>query len=194
MSTKELLKKIINTPTGIDDLFKIANKKCNVFEYNDLGDFSDIEDLFEEGNSELTDAFDMDLPFDDNSSIILYKTQPDFGHWTMINKNDNGFHFLDSYGDKLDTEQENIDPVFLEESGQNHKYLANLLLGSGKPVYYNHAKLQKLADDVATCGLYCSLYLKFNHMDVDDFAEMIKKLSKKLDMSNDEIIAALSII
>jgi hypothetical protein len=112
----------------------------------------------------------------------------------MLKKIKGGYHFLDSYGKEVDEPLKHSDPNFNNNSGQDRNYLAELLLGSGKDVYYNHNPLQKLDDKIATCGLYCALFLKYNDLTVDDFAKMIKKLSKKHGIPNDTTIALLTLV
>lgn len=192
---KSLVAKIMETPTSPKDLFHIAGKRCNVFEYPEIKSFEDIDDLFKMGNSHIEESYDGDdLPFDKKCAIILYKSSPDFGHWTILKKVGGGYHFLDSYGDIIDSELEHSDKSFNKLIGQDRNYLSKLLLDSGKDVYYNHNPLQKLDDKIATCGLYCALFLKHNDMSVDDFAKMIKKLSKKHDIPNDVTIALLTLV
>jgi frataxin-like iron-binding protein CyaY len=191
---EEIVKKIMSTPTSPKDLFNIAGKRCNVFEYPEIKDFDDIEDLFEAGNSDIESLSDLELPFDKKSAIILYKSSPNFGHWTIIKKVGGAYHFLDSYGDVIDDELKHSDKSFNKLIGQDRNYLSKLLLGSGKDVYYNHNPLQKLDEDIATCGLYCALFLKYNNLKVDDFAKMIKKLSKDNKVSHDVTVALLTLV
>jgi len=191
---ESVIKNIMSTPTSPKDLFNIAEKKCNVYEYPDLDQFDDIEDLFKLGNSDIEAEIELDFPFDKKSAIIMYKSSPNFGHWTIIKKVEDGYHFLDSYGDVIDDELEHSDKAFNKQIGQDRKHLSKLLLASGKDVYYNHNPLQKLDDNIATCGLYCALFLRYNNISVDDFAKMIKKLSKKYDLPNDVVVSILTLI
>jgi len=182
---------LIAEPTSAEDLFKIANKRCNVYVYEDLKNFDDIDELFEKRDDR------DDYKFDDNAAIILYKSEPMFGHWTMVVRDDGDYNYLDSYGGKIDNPLAHVPKKINKELGQDKKYLANLLLkamNGGSNIYYNDAKLQKLDPNVSTCGRYCALYLKYSYMNVDDFAAMIKKLSKRLKMSNDEVITYLSMV
>jgi hypothetical protein len=108
----------------------------------------------------------------------------------MIKKIKKSYQFLDSYGGLVDESLEHSDQSML---GQDKNYLAKLLLDSGKDVYYNHNVLQKNSDKIATCGHYCAMYLKYSDLEVDDFAELIKNLAERHDLSNDVVIAILTI-
>ena len=222
---------IIAEPTSAEDLFRIAGKRCNIYQYSDLKNFNDIDELFEDydGDSEVVEevieeviekGYDSDsssdwdekeeithevttteeieeLPFDNNAAIILYKSEPQYGHWTMVSRNGKVYNYLDSYGDKIDNPLSYVPKSVNKELGQDKKYLARLLLKAvenGGAVYYNNAKLQKLDPNVATCGRYCAAYLKFSDMNVDDFAKMIKKFSKEMHMTNDELVSYLSMV
>lgn len=182
-----MIEEFIKEPASIDDLYKMAGKKCNVHTYADLKNFNDLDDIFHNSDSE----------FEDDSAIILYKSEPTFGHWVMVSKNDDGYNYLDSYGEEIDNPLKYVPDKVNKELGQDKKYLAKLMLKKlegGHDIYYNNAKLQKIDPNVSTCGRYCAMYLKFKHLNVDDFAKMIKKLSKKLDMSTDELITYMSMV
>lgn len=184
---------LLSEPTSAADLFNIAKKRCNVFQYDDLKDFDEMDDLYYEGNSEITNEYpNKDLPFDDNAIILLYKSEPNFGHWTMVTRNGHGYHYLDSYGEPVDKPLDYIEEDFKEESGQDIPYLANLLLDTGRDVYYNSEHLQELNPDISTCGRYCAIFLKYSDMDIDKFSDKIKKMSEKYDISNDELISLLT--
>lgn len=186
----DIIKKIMDTPTTPLDIFKIAGKRCNVYEYPEIMSFGHIDDLFELGNSDIESLCEDDLPFDKKCAIILYKSSDDFGHWCLIKKHKDSYHFLDSYGGQIDESLEHSDKSML---GQDKNYLAKLLADSEKDVYYNHNPLQKLDDKIATCGHYCAMFLKYSDLSVDDFAELIKTLADRHGISNDVAIAILTI-
>lgn len=188
----DIVNKIMETPTTPFDLFRIAKKRCNVYEYPEISNFSNIDELFELGNSDVESMCEDDLPFDNKCAIILYKSSPDFGHWTIIKKLKGGYHFLDSYGEMIDDELEHSDKDFNKIIGQDRKYLSKLLADSDKDVYYNHNPLQKLDEKISTCGQYCAMFLKYNDLSVDDFADLIKTLSERHNLPNDVVIALLT--
>lgn len=184
----DILNKIMDTPTNPIDIYRIAGKRCNIFEYPEIMHFGHIDDLFELGNSDVEAMCDEDLPFDKKCAIILYKSSDDFGHWCLIKKHKDAYHFLDSYGGVVDDSLEHSDKSML---GQDKNYLSKLLLDSEKDVYYNHNPLQN--DKTSTCGHYCAMYLKYSDLSVDDFADLIKTLSERHKMSNDMVISLLTI-
>lgn len=188
----EKIKELLDVPTTPYDMFEIAGKKCNVFTYPEITKFKKYKQLFRRGNSEipfLNDKF-KDYPFDDRFCIILYLTGDRVGHWTCVSYNKTGINFLDSYGDVIDDQLQFVDSSI---TGQNKKYLLNILAKADIPLYYNDIELQKLNKNIATCGRYCALYLKFNHMNIDDFIKILLENSIKYEMTPDELVCALSI-
>jgi len=185
----EEAKELLDKPTAPPDLFKIAGKKCNVFTYPEIARFRKYSQLFKKKNSPFS-TMDDGYAFDDNSCIILYLTGDRTGHWTCVTKNKYGINFLDSYGDVIDDQLKYVDSSII---GQNKKYLLELLAKAKKPIYYNDLKLQKLNTNIATCGRYCALYLKYNYMSVDDFMNTLLKKAREYDVSPDLLVCMLSV-
>ena len=188
------IKKLVSKPTSPKDLYLIAGGKFNIFRYSDINNFDKVDDLFEPGNSEICESINLDLPFNDSHIILLYNSEPSFGHWCSLSRNDYGYNFMDSYGGVVDDPLDFVDDDTNKELGQEKKHLAKLLLDSNKDVYYNDFQLQKLSNDVATCGRYCAVYFRYNDLKIDDFVKGIKKLAKKLGIDYDTLIVYLSVI
>lgn len=180
---------LLSVPTSPKDLFRIAGKKCNVFTYPEISKFKSYRDLFKRGNSDFTEDDD-GFPFDNTFCIILYLTTERSGHWTCICNRRNSLNFLDSYGEVIDNQLKHVNNEIL---GQHKKYLIFLLSKIRKPIYYNDLKLQKLSQNIATCGRYCALYLKFDTMGVDDFMAMLKKKAEEYGISTDLLVCIMSI-
>lgn len=173
------------------DIFRIANKTCNVVTYDKIKNLKNINDLFKVKNS-VTRNFDMNLPHVNNCCIILYMTKPNFGHYCMVNKNRHGINFLDSYGEMPDDQLNYIKDEFKIVSNQEKNYLTKLLAESDLPVRYNDLDMQIMDGKIATCGLYCALYLKYNNLSIEQFCDILRKNSLKKDIDIDRIVAAIS--
>jgi len=178
---------LLNKPTSPYDLFNIAEKSCNVFTYPEITKFKKYKDLFKKGNSEY--PLQVPYPFDDRFCIILYLTGDRCGHWTCVSYNKSGINFLDSYGDVVDDQLKHVDMNII---GQHKKHLINILAASGLPIRYNDMRLQKLSNNIATCGRYCALYLKYNYMTVEDFVNVLRKKSIEYKMTPDELVCKLT--
>lgn len=182
-------KELLNVPTTPYDLFRIAGKKCNVFTYPEISKFKFYTQLFKKGNSEYANQDD-GLIFDDSFCIILYLTGERCGHWTCISRNRNGINFLDSYGDVIDDQLKHVDSSIF---GQNKKHLVKLMQRANKPIYYNDLQIQRFSSNIATCGRYCALYLKYDHMLIDDFVKTLLSKAKEYSVSPDMLVCLLSL-
>ena len=180
------------------DIFDIAKMTCNVLKYPDLKYMNDLNDLFEESSSDyrlLRPQYD----FDYNTCILLYMSRPNFGHWCSITRKvdlDAGtrlrIDFLDPYGTIIDDQLDHINQNFRDESDQNKAYLCKLLSNFNGDVHYNSIQLQKLDGKSSTCGRYAALFLKYNQIPVERFAELLKKASKKSNISVDDLVTAMT--
>lgn len=188
------------------DIFDIAKMTCNVLKYPDLKYMNNLNDLFEESSSDyrlLRPQYD----FDHNTCILLYMSRPNFGHWCSITrKSGNARHFsereslrtayridfLDPYGTIIDDQLDHINQDFRDESDQNKAYLCKLLSNFNGDVHYNSIQLQKLDGKSSTCGRYAALFLKYNQIPVERFAELLKKASKKSNISVDDLVTAMT--
>jgi hypothetical protein len=186
----EEIRKLLNKSTTPEDIYRISNKRCNIYTYPELVKFKNIDDMFKRGKSDVEQLCRLDLPFDNKCCVILYMTGPNYGHWTALSKNKYGINFLDSYGDIIDDQLIHVDKNI---KGQDKKMLIKLLLRCKHDIYYNDIKLQELNTNIATCGRYCALYLKYNNMNIDDFVKIIKNKAEEYNMTPDEIVCALSL-
>lgn len=126
---------------------------CRIILYNSLKHVHNIDQVFK--NKRFV--------------FILYEYQPDFGHWVVIIKRDNGdIEFFDSYGYKPDDESE-----FVKKSNYwEHAYLIDLLIKSGKTIHYNPTNLQgEDTHKIATCGRWCLLRCYFYQFSISQFTK-----------------------
>lgn len=179
---------IIRTPLTDSNIVKYGVPKEDIIVYSDLGDEYDIEGL-------LTDEH----PY----KIMLIEYKENSGHWVLIMKyvlkgkkvleyfNPFGLYpskadFVDDavLNKKLDQEQLFLNQLFHKEESEE----------DFDDLIYNKVKFQSRADDVNTCGRHCLMRLicmKDFNMDLADYIKFMKKFSKKLDASYDEIVASI---
>jgi hypothetical protein len=122
--------------------------------------------------------------------VILYETGPNFGHWTLLHRLDNGnVEFFDSYGFKPDDEF-----YVIEKKYQYPHYLWKLLVDISKlilpdRIHYNEYHLQNSSDSrVATCGRWVILRHALKDMDIDKFNNAINLVSKREGITPDELV------
>jgi hypothetical protein len=160
-------------------VFEFAGKTQPIYLFENLKNFTSIDQVF--------DGY--------NSVLVLYLNQPTSGHWVCLNRIKNGYtydyHFMDSYGIVIDNERFAIPEKFRIESEQDTPYILQLLSEKeNSEIHYNDYQMQKA--DSKVCGRYCAMFIRFNHLTVEQFVDMIKNESKQLDMSCDEYIYYMS--
>lgn len=118
--------------------------------------------------------------------VVLYETEPNYGHWVAVLETPDGIEHFDSYGIIPDNELKWINPKFRSSSGQDVKCLLKMLYESRKPVNYNSHRLQ--GRDSSTCGRWAILRILFSDLGSDSFAKAIKKTAKKLRLKLDDLV------
>ena len=128
-----------------DKLIKFYLPNAKILLYNDLKNYSTLEEL---------------LPENKSFAIILYvriHTQSTIsGHWTCITRLNNEISYFDSYGETPDYP---IEHWFKDNKQQQTKYLSNLLNNTMMQVFYNDFQYQSSNEDISTCGRYCIFYI-----------------------------------
>ena len=155
----------MNEALSTDDMTKYLGKLCKVIKYSQLIDVHNI------------DEFMKDVQF----LVLLYETEPRFGHWTCLIRNDilDIFEFFDSYGTKPDLQLLDIPIRIRNALGQEYPLLATLLFKSRRKIHYNNHKLQKLDKNIATCGKWVIFRCLMCYLNVDLFVNMIENYNKK---------------
>ena len=139
-------------PFTDNDILKFSN--CNLILYEDLKDYSDIDEVLGP----------------ENKCILLYQQEKNYGHWVCLTRARNGdIEFFDSYGRKPDYQFKYS--TYNKNNGP--KYLSILLINCPYRVIYNPFRLQsKRVADMSTCGRWVSLRLHMSDIPVIDFAKM----------------------
>ena len=158
----------MDNPLSGTDIENYLGGKCRVISYDQIKEFSSIDDLL--GNH--------------GRCVILYvwaKNPDAFGHWQCVFRNKNGnVEVFDSYGSWIDSFLNKIDKNFRIKTGQNYKFLTKLLYDSNYNVEYNDKVLQNKNSN--TCGKWCVLRMLCNHLDIDEFNSNFTKNTKKNDL------------
>lgn len=164
MSGLDLWRQRMFTPTSRTDLSYMLGGKVKIVTYQQLSEYSDLDQLLD--------------PY--QSVIILYPNHddPEMGHWTTVFKmpgfkdipgnKDIAIEYFDSYGAYIDEpvekfneaarsihERQHIEPVLLKLLSES-RYADN--------VEWNESPFQSLDVSTDTCGLWCVIRLKYNYM------------------------------
>tara|TARA_R110002049_G_scaffold85169_4_gene216701 strand:- start:691 stop:1203 length:513 start_codon:yes stop_codon:yes gene_type:complete len=156
-----------------EDILKALDYKCNIVQYKDLKNYNNIDELLG--------------PY--KKCVILYHTRRNYGHFTCVYEYNNTIFFFDSYGIIPDDELKFLHKDLKKELNSQHRHLTKLLYNQNKPVEYNEYQLQKREKNIATCGRWVILRLKYPSISVDDFFQQFE-FSKDY-ISNDELICLL---
>lgn len=124
--------------------------------------------------------------------FLLYEYEPNTGHWTMVFRQGDTIEHFDSYSFKPDREFEFISDDFRKENKMNYPQLTKLLYDSGQDIHYNNFSLQAENRGVATCGRHCLVRLRFKDMNIYEYYELMKFLTKKTGYSVDELVTILT--
>ena len=162
----EIIKKLEKyslTDTDIKKVFK--PQKVNIVQYQDLDNFSHIDDLFKNSSFNFCVMF-----FPENEA-------KNSGHWTCIIKHKNGkYEYFDSYKDyPPDSEKKWLSDQLIKDLHIEKPLLKELFKGSGiDKVVFNPHPFQSQKEGVNDCGRHVCSRLMFHDMELNDYWKMIK--------------------
>lgn len=181
----------------VNDVQDIAGVPFNVVKFGDLVKYKTLDDLFE------VNTMGMRYHPVDNV-LILYEMKPNSGHWCTLKRITGNaahpvysYHFLDPYGEIIDSQRNHVPVDFRMKSGQSTplilKKLYNQMVGEGRTgvldIHYNDKELQ--GPKSSTCGRYAGLFMKYDTT-VENFAKQLKMMAKKKKMSVDDLVIRLT--
>jgi hypothetical protein len=152
--------KLEKYPLSDSDLKDILGDNIKIIIYPNLNDVYDIEEIFD----------------DMGRCMVLFLTEDQYtGHWLCLHKEGDDIYYFDPYGEKIDADRKWLGKSKLQELHEEKPLLKDLLLRSGKKIYYNSYPFQEDREDINTCGRHCSTRLLYKHLDLDDYYDMIRK-------------------
>jgi len=166
-----IIQELESKPFSGEDLLNITDKKTKVIRYVDLKTVRNINNLFK--------------PY--NCFIILYETNPSYGHWVCVIKHipKRGkpyIEFFDPYGMMPDKQLDYISESFLNQQGINKPLLLHLFADSGYDVIYNTKQLQRYANDISTCGRHVSFRIIMKDLPLKEYIKLLTKNKLSPDM------------
>ncbi len=168
---KKLLGLLMKKELSDDDIYNAVKGKTNIVEYSRLKNVKKIEDIMKNG-----------------TVVILYELKSGSGHWTLVSKvNKDVVEFFDSYSLAPDDELKWINPRLKKKLNSDYPHIMRLLLPY-KEVKVLPYRLQKMNNNVSTCGRYIVHRIWNRHIPLMRYHKMVKKQAKKMRLSNDEFI------
>ena len=164
-------------PLSGEEVLKICDNKANLLTNRDLLKNNNIDDALGKYGA----------------LILLYESKPGFGHWvTVFRRDKNTLEFFDAIAKPgiPDSELKFISKDFKYKSGQTHPHLLKLMADTGNKIIYNDTKLQRMHNDINTCGRWVGMRLKLRSWSIEKFAEFFKSFKYPPDF----IITILTII
>lgn len=149
----------------------------HIIKYSDLADYSNINEL---------------LPNDRDFKVILIESSVNQGHWVAVMKYGNILEFFNSYGTTLEHDFKFIPTMVKHLLGQGGNLLTKLMKtkDKGQKIYYNKKKLQKINDDINTCGRWVvarCLSMKIG-WELDDFINKVEDKTKETGKAPDILV------
>lgn len=160
------------------EIDQILNGKTKILTYNILPHIGNIKELLE--------------PY--KNFILLYMTEPNYGHWVCILKHPDRIEFFDPYGGKNipDKELDVIKDHVKEITNQDFPYLSKLIYESGLPIEYNNYQFQQYNKDIKTCGRHCIVRVIFKNLLLDDYHKLMTLLKNKYNLTYDQIVTLIT--
>ena len=142
------------------DIYKLLDGKCNILTYPELTKYDDIDSAMGKYKA----------------LVLLYLSKQNYGHWICVfQRNNNTIEFFDPYGFFPDDELQFIPEHFREVSGQKYPHLTYLLAKCKyQKIEYNNTRLQKLENNVNTCGRWCVVRLMLRNISIEKFVKKFK--------------------
>lgn len=135
------------------EISNFLDNRCNLIPYPKLSQYSTIYEALGKYQK----------------LVILYLTNTNIGHWCCVWINENGLNFFDSYGGSPDSQLKLISEHYTKIDGQEYPLLTYLMYKTGLPVYFNEFPLQKLKQNINTCGRWVCIRLKYPDISEDEF-------------------------
>lgn len=155
------------------DILKLLDNKCNIVLYPNIHKYKDID--------ELLGSFGV--------CIILYETQPKYGHWIAILKTDkDSIEYFNPYGGVPDNALDSIPKKFKISSNQNLPYLSVLMHDSRYNLYYNEFRFQKLNKNIKTCGRHCVVRVLCENMDIYEYYYFLSDACRRYNTDFDGVV------
>lgn len=149
-----------------DDIRDLLGGSIRITTYPDLDKVQHIDEIF-----------------DKHGRAILFVPQQNEqqGHWTALIKKRNMIEFFDPYGDPPEAQKDTIDDAQLRKMHMTEPLLAELLTNNPYKIIYNKVPLQKLEDDVNTCGRHAVCRLLYHKYPLEKYREIVQRYGANPD-------------
>jgi hypothetical protein len=151
--------------------------KNSVIKYSDLADYNNINEL---------------LPNDKSFKVILVENKMNQGHFVCIMRYKNVIEYFNPYGTLPEYDFKFIPTYIKHLLGQGGNLLTKLLKTKepNQQIYYNKKKLQKINDNINTCGRWsvARIWAMLCGYELDDFIEKCEDKKKETGKPYDILV------
>ena len=143
------------------DLKTITKENAKIIAYHELEKYSSL----------------LDFLGANKSSIILYETHENFGHYCSVfirPENPKVVEFFDPYGNPPDS-QLKFATYNLKFGNPYLTHFLNEWKNNGNEVVYNKCKLQDWKPHINTCGRWCATRILLKKQTIDEFCDLFTK-------------------
>ena len=124
--------------------------------------------------------------------IILFRENPNFGHFCCLINHNGILEFFDSYGLKPDRELDWNSARINRQLCQDKPYLSRIMRSFPGKLEYNEHHLHGDGEHDQTCGRWCGMRCLLSGMSLLQFVKVIHYLSKGIHVTPSELITILS--
>lgn len=172
-SYNDIIKKYADIALSDKQLLRLINHRANIILYPEIFKYLTVDEML--------------YPYD--ACIILFESQPNYGHWCCLFKADNNLlEFFNPYGGWPDDSLDYIPEEFRIKTNQDYPYLSKLMYESPYELSFNEHKFQKLNKNIKTCGRHCAFRLHCRILSLKEYTYFVKTLCKKLSITPDELV------
>jgi hypothetical protein len=137
------------------------------------------------------------------AAIILFLSQPNYGHWCWLIRGVGGDPGLVEFGNPYGQDSDGVggypdDSLDLLErrwaasSGQDVPWLSLLMMRSPYHLSYNQYDFQSRAKNIKTCGRHCAARILYRNLELDEYADMLDEAADETETDPDAIVTAIT--
>ena len=171
-------------PLHYADIMAITRGDVNLVEFHTLTEYSDYKELFAKNPR-------IGMFWETESATV--------GHFDcLLYKNENGaesIEFFDSYGFSIDKvfDFSEYDKRLFNNNNPLRTLIADAI-NQGVKFKYNTVKFQSYANQIATCGRYAALRLRFYDLSLEQFQAFLQEGTKRAHRNYDELVTSMTIL
>ncbi len=177
-------------PTSRSDILHMLGNAVKVMAYEQIEGYSSLEDLLAPHNTVVLLYPNPQVDVNDDNAV---------GHWVccFVIPGSDMLIYYDSFGCGIDAKVEEYNEedinVRIHQRNRISPHLVKLILASpyADTTYWNHYPMQSDEVATATCGLWCVVRIKNNHLKEDSFKKVFLDIPLEAGILPDLLVSAM---